>query len=272
MPIYLNDEWHNAIAEYLGSLRAGGSPRATINSRRQHLANLAKGMGIGPWAISADELVAWAGERSWSRETRRGRRSTFRGFWAWAVASGRTEANPALALPAVKPARPAPRPTPERIYLESLARADQRVTLMLRLAAECGLRRAEVAQLHTDDVIEDLIGYSLRINGKGERIREVPCPPGLAQRLLVGGPGYVFPGDDDGHLSARYVGKLVAAVMPEHWTMHSLRHRAGTRWYQVDRDVFTVQDLLGHASPATTRVYVQVPREALRRTVLAAAG
>jgi len=33
-----------------------------------------------------------------------------------------------------------------------------------------------------------------------------------------------------------------------------------------------VQELLGHASPATTRRYVAVPRESLRRTVLAAAS
>jgi len=266
------EQWTSPITDYLAAQKAGGATRATISARAQHLANLARGLNGSPWEVTPQQLVDWVSARSWSRETRRGRRATFRSFWEWAVAAERTTANPALALPAVKPAPPAPRPTPERVYKAALAAADARTVLMLRLAAECGLRRAEVAALHTDDVLEDLIGYSLRVLGKGEKIREVPCPPGLAQHLLARPRGYVFPGNDGGHLSARYVGKRVAAVLPEHWTMHSLRHRAGTRWYQVDRDVFTVQDLLGHASPVTTRVYVQIPREALRRTVLAAAG
>lgn len=268
----LTHAWNEAITDYLMAQRSAHAPVTTINSRRQHLSNLAREIALEPWEISADQLVAWFGARTWSRETRRGRRTTFRSFWGWAVAADRTTSNPALALPIVKPAHPSPRPTPERVYTAALAAARPRVALMLRLAAECGLRRAEVAALHTDDVTEDLIGYTLRILGKGDKVREVPCPPGLAQHLLAGPRGFIFPGDMDGHLSPRYVGKLVAAVMPEHWTMHTLRHRAGTRWYQVDRDVFTVQDLLGHSSPATTRVYVQVPREALRRTVLAAAG
>lgn len=54
--------------------------------------------------------------------------------------------------------------------------------------------------------------------------------------------------------------------------MHQLRHRFATRAYSVDRDVFTVQELLGHASPATTRRYVLVPRSALRATVKAVAS
>lgn len=61
-------------------------------------------------------------------------------------------------------------------------------------------------------------------------------------------------------------------ALPGDWTMHSLRHSAATRWYQVDRDVFTVQELLGHASPATTRRYVAVPNDALRATVDAASA
>ena len=84
--------------------------------------------------------------------------------------------------------------------------------------------------------------------------------------------GYAFPGADDGHLSPRWVGKIVAELLPGTATMHQLRHRFATRAYAVDRDVLTVQQLLGHASPATTQRYVVVPPEAGRRTVLAAAG
>ena len=79
--------------------------------------------------------------------------------------------------------------------------------------------------------------------------------------------GYVFPGDQDGHLSPAWVGKLVARLIPDEHTMHALRHRFATRAYSFERDVLVVQELLGHASPVTTRRYVRVPSADLRRTV-----
>lgn len=265
--------WRAAIDEYLSSQRSGGASKNTVNVRRQHLENLARGIGEDdPWKVKRGRLIDWCADRPWSRETRRSRRTTFRSFWAWANLHGKTKKNPAAHLPSIKPARPVPRPTPQAAIKHAMAGADPRLKLMLRLALECGLRRLEVATLHTDDVIEDLLGYSLHIVGKGDHERVVPCPPGLAQHLLARDRGYIFPGDDNGHLSPRYVGKLVAAALPDRWTMHSLRHRAGTDWYSMDRDMFTVQDLLGHASPVTTRVYVEIPKDRLRETVLAVAA
>jgi site-specific recombinase XerD len=49
--------------------------------------------------------------------------------------------------------------------------------------------------------------------------------------------------------------------------MHALRHRFATKAYNIDRDVFTVQQLLGHASPETTQRYVQVSDINMRRLV-----
>lgn len=46
-----------------------------------------------------------------------------------------------------------------------------------------------------------------------------------------------------------------------------LRHRAGTRALDATHDLAAVQELLGHASPATTRIYTLVSGEA-RRSVI----
>lgn len=144
--------------------------------------------------------------------------------------------------------------------------------LILRLAAEVGLRRAEIASIHSHDLVDDLLGWSLVVHGKGGRERVVPLPTPLALELHARGSGWVFPGADHGHLSPRWVGKLAARVMPEGWTIHTLRHRFATRAYGLDRDLLVVQTLLGHASPVTTRRYVAIGEDRLRATVQAVAS
>ncbi len=263
--------WSEAIQAYLTAQRASGAPSTTCNTRRQHLEHLARRVDAGPWSLTADELVTYAGEQVWKAETRRGRRTTFRSFYAWAHATGRAESNVALALPRVKPAQARPRPTPDRVYRAALANADDRLKLILRLAHDAGLRRAEIAQVHSRDLFEDLHGWSLRVHGKGDKERDITLTPRLALELRTLPPGWAFPGDDGGHLSPRWVGKLAAKVLPDHWTLHTLRHSFGTRVFAAS-DLAVAQEALGHASPATTRIYVEVPNDRIRAAVLAAAG
>lgn len=263
--------WHAAIGDYLTFLRAGGSPSTTIATRRDHLGMFAKELGGSPWAVGPTELLAVFADMTCAQETRRGRRTTLRSFYKWAQGEGRVETNLALCLPVVRATAPNPRPVSDENYRLALAKADDRSRLMVRLSAELGLRRAEVATVHSRNIIDDLDGWSLVVQGKGNKIRTLPMPRALADELRRLPKGWAFPGNDGGHLSPRYVGILVSRLLPEGWTMHKLRHRFATRAYAVDRDVFTVQDLLGHASPATTRCYVAIPNAALRKTVEAAA-
>lgn len=263
--------WVPAIEDFAAALRAGGAPKTTVATRLSHVRRVARVFGGSPWDVAPDALVQWAGRQDWAAETRRSYRASLRAFWSWAVVSQRTSCNAAAALPTVKPSPPRPRPAPEIVYREALARADTRAHLILRLAAEAGLRRAEVAQCHRRDVVDDLAGHSLVVHGKGGRQRVVPLSAALAAELRGFCPrGYVFPGNDGGHLSPRWVGKLVTQLLPGAHTMHALRHRFATRAYAVDRDVFAVQELLGHASADTTRRYVALPGDSLRRTVEAA--
>ena len=263
--------WAVAIAAWLVALRAAGRPETTVQLRAYQLRRLAAAMmPAGPWEVTGAELVAWVGGRDWSRETLRSWRSALRGFYRWAHGAGFVDVDPALTLLSVEPRPPAPRPAPEQAYRHALARADARVRLMLRLAAELGLRRGEVSRVHADDLERDLIGWTLRVKGKGDRTRRLPVTEGLAAAVRErAAGGFVFPGKDHGHLSAPHVGKLVSRALPAAWAMHSLRHRFATMAYSVDRDLFTVQSLLGHASPVTTRLYVQLPDASMRDTVTA---
>ncbi|OMH30673.1 tyrosine-type recombinase/integrase [Tersicoccus sp. Bi-70] len=268
----LTNHWGTAIDDWATAARAGGAPTTTLTTRRQHLAHLGARIGGGPWDVTTETLLTFCGGQSWSAETRRGRRSTFRAFYAWAVTAGHIDASPAAGLPSVKAGKPRPRPCPPRVYKAALLAAARRERLMLRLACEHGLRRAEVACGHSDDLWEDLGGWTLTVHGKGGKDRDIPLLASIAAELRQLPHGYFFPGDDGGHLSPRWVGKLMTRLLPGDWTMHTLRHRFATNAYAHEKDLFTVQELLGHASPATTRVYVHVPREALRRTIEAIAA
>jgi len=269
--------WRAAITAYTTYLRSGGSPDTTILTRRQQLNTLARSLGAGdPWGVTGPELVEWAGQRAWARETRKSNRTTLRSFYSWAVERGHVDESPALALPSVKPTPPAPRPTPDRILAAAMhdPAGGWRERLILRMACDLGMRRAEIAVGHSADLIEDLAGWSIVAHGKGGKDRVLPMPDGLAAQLRGLPAGWMFPGQVDGHLSPRWVGKLATRLLPGDWTLHSLRHRFANRAYEASgHDVFAVQELLGHASPATTRLYVErANRDRLRAIVVAAAA
>lgn len=267
----LTHEWQVAIDAYLLYERHTGKTKATVESHRQRLSQMAARVGAGPWELTAEQLIAWAGTQDWEQETRRGRYNSYRAFWGWAKSTKRCRHNIAKQLAKVKPGEPDPNPVPEWVYRKALMRGSDRQRLWLELAYDLGLRRCEVAVIHSRDLVEDLLGWSLIVHGKGRKRRTVPLTTSLANQLRDLPEGYAFPGDDDGHLSARWIGKQVADLLDGDWTMHKLRHSAGTKFY-LHGDLPAAQKLLGHSSPATTMRYVKVPDEHLRSTVYAAAS
>lgn len=268
-------EWDGVIEDFLTELAAAGQPATTRGLRRYHLRRLAADMrrhGREVDEVTRADLVAWLTQHEWARETMRSHRATVRKFYGWLYGSGQITLDPAHTLPTIKPSPPIPRPVPEDAYEFALVIATKRERLMLRLAAEAGLRRGEVCKVHTNDMVQDLgdgsgPGWSLIVHGKGDRVRIVPLKASLADELRQPVAGYLFPGRIDGHLSPAYVGKRISALLPEGFSMHKLRTRFGTRAYQVSRDIFAVQHLLGHATPTTTMAYVVPPRDAARAAV-----
>lgn len=264
--------WHTEITDWTRHQRATGAPETTITVRRNHLHQLAAGVDVGPWDLDYETLVGWLSRQAWAKNTRRSVRTTLRAFYGWALATGRVSESPAHLLAPIRMSRGKPRPTPEIVYREALARADDRTRLAIMLAARCGLRRGEIAAARTDDVSEDLLGRTLRVTGKGGHVRLVPLPDDLAE-LIAGRPdGWLFPSPAGGHLTPHHLGKLISRCLPGEWTTHTLRHRCGTVAYAATRDLRAVQELLGHQKPETTALYTKVPDETVRAAMLAAAA
>ncbi|WP_295012476.1 tyrosine recombinase XerC [uncultured Microbacterium sp.] len=271
--------WAEAISAYGVWMIAKDRSRATVRARKEQLEHMARRIGVGPWEVTITTLLAYVAAQSWMTETRRGRYAGYREFWKWARKVGLTDANPAKHLPKVKPSEPNPDPVPPGAYAEALRHADDRTALMLRLAHDAGMRRAEIAQVHSDDIREDLLGWSLLVHGKGGKQRMMPLTPRLALDLRTRAAsaetvdGWLFAGRIDGHLSPRRVGELLEEALPGGWTGHKLRHSFGSNVHEAtDGDTLTTQNLLGHANPNTTTRYVRPHDHRLRAAVYAAAG
>lgn len=273
--------WQSLIEEFLTWLRAVGRSPKTVELRGYQLRHIAREVGGHPNAVTEDDLLTFfALFPDWGPETRKTYRSAMCSFFEWAWKFGRVTTNPAADLPRVRTNKPTPRPADDAAWLEALAAADLRLTLILRLAAEAGLRRAEIAQVHTRDLIDTPAGAHLIVHGKGGKKRVVPLSEGLAELVRLGAAGhspgasptgFLFPSIRGTHVSAAWVGTMASAVLPEGMGIHTLRHRFATRAYRGTRNIRAVQTLLGHSNVNTTQVYTQVDDDEVRAAAMAAA-
>lgn len=251
--------WRAAIEDWLTFLRLRGLSPRTMRLRGEHLKFIAARTVDDPAELTCEVLRALFASRDWSLEYRKSMRASAVSFCAHHRICDDGEC-----LPPVRSAPPRPRPVTDELWRRLSQVEDERTLLMLRLAAEAGLRRAEVAGLHTDDLTPEADGWSLIIRGKGGKQRVVPVSDELADALQALPSGHVFPSRRGGHLSPEHVGKTVSALMPPGWSMHKLRHRYATRGYAGTGNLRAVQEALGHASVATTQRYTAVSSRDVR--------
>jgi len=193
--------------------------------------------------------------------------------------------NAAIALvrgPRVKPG--APRPVTEDQAIGLIAepaldpdREDWEVArdqAVLTLLYGCGLRISEALSLKRSDAP---IPDSLRITGKGSKIRLVPVLPAVREAIdayLAEAPFVLDPDDAlfrakrGGALSPRHVQATVQNLrsrlgLPASATPHALRHSFATHLLSAGADLRSIQELLGHASLSTTQRYTEVNAAAL---------
>lgn len=266
--------WQVPLSDFTRWMRGADYPRSTQDKRLYHLRRFAVSTQLDPWEATTEQLLDYLGRHQWSAATKRSVRSTLRAFYSWAHADGRLDHDPAALLPKITQPPGTPRPTPEHIVREALATAGERERLMILLAATASLRCCEICLVHVRDIIGGRGDYSLVVHGKGRKDRVVPIADSLARELRERGVrngGWVFEGQIDGHLSNKRVIELLADALPGEWTGHTLRHRFASVAYQASGDIRAVQELLGHASVATTQIYTAIGSDARRVAAMAAA-
>jgi len=142
---------------------------------------------------------------------------------------------------------------------------------VLGLLYGAGLRISEALQLKRQDAPIKGID-TVTVVGKGEKIRTVPViaavQVAIAEYLKqcpyqLPGNGPLFVGARGGPLSPRIIQLAVermrgALGLPESATPHALRHSFATHLLSGGGDLRGIQELLGHASLATTQLYTKV--------------
>jgi site-specific recombinase XerD len=214
-------------------------------------------------------------------------------FYRWCLSRGVVEADPAALLGRPKVTNRLPtvlRPReaadlveapPGTVAGDDLAPEERAVLLrdraVLELLYGCGLRVGEVAGLTVDRV--DLDRGRVLVLGKGNKEREVPMSDyavgAIEHYLRVGRPAHASDADGPLFFNRRrnpfserdiraMLDRYAARMLPgRRVTPHTLRHSYATHLLEGGADIRAVQELLGHASVATTQRYTHVSRSRL---------
>lgn len=198
--------------------------------------------------------------------------SHVKSFYQWAVEQGHLDHSPATLLPRPRIPRRQPRPIPEQDLKVALSCAQEPLRTWFILAAYCGLRAGEISRMQTYDVTEEAGMWTLLVHGKGDRERFVPLPKAVRSGLsgYMGQPGAMFRRPDGRPFTPDGVSQLAAAHLHglgQPHMLHTLRHRFGTRLFALSHDIRVTQELMGHASPVTTALYVKHSPAGARKNI-----
>ncbi|QEO10551.1 tyrosine recombinase XerC [Protaetiibacter larvae] len=292
-------ELRAAIERYLAELTLErGYSSHTVRSYRADLADLAafsEGLGQADAAQLDLETLrdwVWKGSEAGLAPTTLARRtSSARTFTAWLTRTGELASDPGLRLRTPRSGRRLPRvltrPQLDTILERLQRRADdddpiaRRDLAVVELLYASALRVSELVGLDRADI--DREARTLRVLGKGARERVVPFGAPAARaldaylesarpRLATSASGdAVLLGTRGGRLNTRSVYELIARELAEFPGSgpagpHTLRHTAATHLLDGGADLRIVQELLGHASLATTQLYTHVSIERLRES------
>jgi integrase/recombinase XerC len=260
------------------------------------LAGFAEAAGLEDTAGLDLELLRgwlWRGSTAGLAKSTLARRSAAaRGFTKWLATTGTAEADPGHRLKAPRPDRHLPRvltrPQVDGLLDDLAARADTgepnavRDLAVVELLYASALRVSEVVGAKIADL--DRERMTLRVLGKGGKERVVPF--GMPARRALDGylddaratlldgrddAGTIFVGARGRQLSTRAVYELVARLLADlpgsgPAGPHAFRHTAATHLLDGGADLRAVQELLGHASLATTQIYTHVSAERLKES------
>ncbi|HSV61184.1 MAG TPA: tyrosine recombinase XerC [Variovorax sp.] len=291
------------IDKYLEHVRVERRLAArTVELYAIHLATLADNVaaaGLELERVQSAHIRRWMAQLHGAGHAPRGIAlvlSCWRSFYRWLGHQGQIASNPVQDVHAPKAGRPLPKAlaVDDAVRLAELhdPEADPwteaRDRALVELLYGCGLRVSELVglDLHASKEAHgwvDLDEAEANVLGKGSKRRAVPMGSKaiealrawLAVRDPASAEGALFIGRTGKRLTAQAVWKLLrlrsskaGLAAPVH--PHMLRHSFASHVLQSSSDLRAVQELLGHASIATTQVYTRLDFQHLARAYDAA--
>ena len=215
--------------------------------------------------------------------------SAWRGYYRWLGRRGDAQCNPAEGVRAPKSAKALPKvlsPDEASRLLDRVCDEliDVRDQAMFELFYSSGLRLAELAALDIDS-LTDLVAGEVRVLGKRSKLRLVPVGSKAraalatwAQRraeLAAPAETALFVGHRGRRINPRVIEqqlqrRALAQGLPTSVHPHMLRHSFASHVLQSSGDLRAVQEMLGHASIASTQVYTHLDFQHLAKVYDAA--
>lgn len=219
----LRDSWIKLIETYRRHLLQSKSNEA-IASSINYLKRFTKLLSVEPDEVTRAELIRALAQFTASRQSRNTLIGRVRRFFTWAHETARISSNQAQGFPtliglpegAVEAALPRLRATIEN------CNDQQRIIILL--AACTGLRSAEIARLHHDDISAET--NTITITGPDSRHnRIIPTPAPLIDELGARRQGWILPSAKapGEHLHVGSVQRLARAALPEDVDVEMLR-------------------------------------------------
>jgi integrase/recombinase XerC len=276
----LPPEWHLAGYEDWLSGRSDETRRAYVSDLHAFAEWVGRSGVTTPAGVDRLLLrryLASLGTRRLARATVARKAAALRCYFAWSLRQGTIAADPARSLRAPSGQGRLPRVLSSGEIGTLLdqpgdSAIDQRDRAVLELLYAAGLRVSELCGLTPSGL--DLRARTVTVMGKGGKERRVPIHDRATEALrdwmeggrgeMSGPPDAVFVNRRGARLGPRDVRRILdrLAASPTH--PHALRHTFATHLLDGGADLRVVQELLGHASLATTQIYTHVSKERLR--------
>ncbi|MFZ4116036.1 MAG: site-specific tyrosine recombinase XerD [Chthoniobacterales bacterium] len=206
-------------------------------------------------------------------------------FFRFLTARKILSSDPAEKLPLPKLPHTLPQPLAPAAIQKLLSASQGQTPLevrdraLLELLYACGLRISELCTVRLENI--DLQEGMIRVTGKGNKTRLVPVGQAaitaIEEYLSLARPNLLSPKSGAalflsvrGHpLTAARIWQLVShyakqAGLEEAIHPHQLRHSFATHLLAGGADLRIIQEMLGHASIATTQIYTQVDQSQLK--------
>ena len=293
------NEWNRLIADFERHLRAEkGLADLTIRNYKADLRPLYDYMRLKDIADmrALDRIVlrgylAWLTELGYVRHSVSRKLSTLRTFLKWMSSKGIIEGDPLPKRGVMRVPKRLPRflsqDQADRLMdaPDAAKPTGLRDQALLEVIYGAGLRVSEASNLSVTDL--NLAAREIKVRGKGSKERVVligeTAKGALSLYLRDGRPKLVGKGSGMTVFLNRFGGRLsqrsiqekvrrysVKAALPSGVHTHTLRHSYATHMLEGGADLRVVQELMGHASPATTQIYTHVTNAQAKQVYMAA--